>query len=127
MSGHTNQVFVQNGIKLHLSKNVFSEIPVDLMKVIDMTFGRMTKIENDLKKIEDTSILNLLVQMNADTVQAMYTVKENKCIENLIVDFNEKLFCVGEGETMKDSYRNLCKYGEKFSDDFFEHANIEFR
>ena len=127
MFGNTNQVFVQYSINLHLSKTDFSEIPVDFMKVIDMTFERMTKIDIDLKKIEDTSILNLLVQMNADTVHAMYTVKENKCIEQLIVDFNEKLFCVGEGETMKDSYRNLCKYGEKFSDDFFEHANIEFR
>ena len=97
------------------------------MKVIDMTFESLTKIDIDLKKLEDTRILNLLVQMPADTVQAMYTVKENKCIERLIVDFNEKLFCVGEGETMKDSYRNLCKYGEKFSHDFFQHANIEFR
>ena len=80
-----------------------------------------------MKEIEDLNILNMLVQMPTDQVQAMYTVKESKCIEQLIVDFNDKMVCVDMRQTMKDHYRNWCKYGGQFSEDFFGHANIEFR
>ena len=80
-----------------------------------------------MKEIEDLNILNMLVQMNTDQVQAMYTVKESKGIEQLIVDFNDKMICVDMGQTMKDHYINWCKYSGQFSEDFFEHANIEFR
>ena len=87
----------------------------------------LTCPERSVKEIEDLNILNMLVQMNTDQVQAMYTVKESKGIEQLIVDFNDKMICVDMGQTMKDHYRNWCKHSGQFSEDFFGHANIKFR
>ena len=49
----------------------------------------------------------MLVQMPTVQVQAMYTVKESKCIEQLIADFNDKMICVDMGQTMKDHYRSI--------------------
>ena len=80
------------------------------------------KDEKDLKQEKE-----ILISLNIDEIENMFTIEEEKYFENSLADFTEKWRAIPFGEEMMSHFMKFCETRHTLSTKFFMLINNQLR